>query len=334
MSSLGPKKRDGIDSLSDEYLDRLGTFQKERTLISEINSFHSDSARGDSTKQQAFFDQLFDKLKVSFSCYLDETKLIEKYKVLKPGLTEYKLDEAKKYFCAPSFGFTTSGSQTYCRCYASAWLRTFLGLLKIAGFLAPGQMDFSPGVGITPPTHPVFLGTSSKGVFCWEEDEKESWEKVPDGSLFRSFGYRGISKMFLDIRNFGRIEEFFFEHKGIFDLLQNPWNKRYLNDIAPTLDILSSAIQFPDLGAQVLLIYCCLEHLFVPENITRDNKKYIVGGINALKSDLLEWFNRLYNLRCDYAHKGFIQKDEKILELVRESIRNVMRLLVAKIYNA
>lgn len=321
------KKSDGIDSLIDEYLDKLETLQKERTLIAEINSFHSDSAI-----QQVFFGQLFGKLDFPYSCYLDEAQLIDKHKILEPGLSKYDLNEAEKFFCAPSLGFTTFGSSTYCRWYASAWLRTFLCLLKISGFLAPGQIEFGQsGVEIMPPTYPVLLGTHSHGVFCWEEDKKESWEKVPDGCLFRSFGYRGISKMWLDRRNFGGIEKIFLEDKKILDLLKNPWDKRYLNDVAPTLDILSSATQIPDLGAKVLLIYCCLEHLFVPKKIRTDNKKYIVGGINALRSDLLEWFDRLYKLRCDYAHKGFIQRDETVLRLIMESVRNVLKLLIAKI---
>jgi hypothetical protein len=74
---------------------------------------------------------------------------------------------------------------------------------------------------------------------------------------------------------------------------------------------LSSATQIPEVGAKILPIYCCLEHLFVPANVRRDNKKYIVGGINALRSDLLPWFDRLYDLRNGYAHKGFVLKTQK-----------------------
>ena len=84
-----------------------------------------------------------------------------------------------------------------------------------------------------------------------------------------------------------------------------------MTQVAPVLDILNSATQNTDLGAKILLVYCCLEHMLVPKNIRADNKKYIVGGINALKPDLLDWFNRLYELRCDYAHKGFIIRDEE-----------------------
>ena len=58
-------------------------------------------------------------------------------------------------------------------------------------------------------------------------------------------------------------------------------------EVAPAIDILSSATQIPDMGAKILLIYCCLEHLFVPRNVEADNKKYIVGGMNALAPRLL-----------------------------------------------
>lgn len=85
------------------------------------------------------------------------------------------------------------------------------------------------------------------------------------------------------------------------------------------------------MGAKILLIYCCLEHLFVPSNVEADNKKYIVGGMNALAPRLLRWFDRLYDLRCDYAHKGFVLRDDHTLALVMESMVNVMILLVAKL---
>ena len=137
--------------------------------------------------------------------------------------------------------------------------------------------------------------------------------------------------MLLQTSLFGSIEKVVLENKKIFDSLQNPWESKNLNDIAPTLDILSSVTQVADLGAKILLLYCCLEHLFVPKNIDSDNKKYIVGGINALKKDLLPWFNKLYKLRCTYAHKGFVLKDDQIIGLIIESVKNVITLLIAKL---
>ena len=137
--------------------------------------------------------------------------------------------------------------------------------------------------------------------------------------------------MWLDERAFNTIDKFFTENIIIFKYLKNPWISQNLNDIAPSLDILSSATQVPDLGAKILLIYCCLEHLFVPSDMKFDNKKYVVGGIHALDRDLLHWFYRFYDLRCEYAHKGFIIKDDQLLKLVSESMKNVLALLIKKL---
>jgi hypothetical protein len=121
------------------------------------------------------------------------------------------------------------------------------------------------------------------------------------------------------------------ENKIIFEYLKKPWGNRVIYDIYPTLDILNSATQLPDLGAKILLLYCSLEHLFVPKNRKKDNEIYIVGGINALRPDLLAWFDRLYKLRCNYAHKGYIQTEENIIALIRDSMKNVLSLLTAKL---
>jgi len=110
--------------------------------------------------------------------------------------------------------------------------------------------------------------------------------------------------MWLDLRNFSKIKQFMLDHRAIFEHLKYPWNATNTGDVAPTLDILSSATQIPDLGAKILLIYCCLEHLFVPEQAGAENKKYIIGGLKALKPQLSSWFDKLYQQRCAYAHKG------------------------------
>src|SRR5579863_9096469 len=81
------------------------------------------------------------------------------------------------------------------------------------------------------------------GSLVWDEDKKGSSTKLPDGCLFRSFGFRGISKMWLDKRNFGAIKDFMEKHKVIFENLKNPWVLRNVSEVAPTLDILSSATQ-------------------------------------------------------------------------------------------
>ncbi len=322
------EKGRGVDNLIEIYLDRLQAFQQEKTLIVEINSFDSLGP----ANPQTFLDALFQKLNLPFLCYIDQTNLRRKHRNLESGLRRYTIKDAKRFFCFPSLGFKTFGSSLYCRLYADTYLRTFLNMLRIASFLNPGQVDFGhSNIEIIAPTSPVFLGTHSIGSYSWNEDRKQSWEKNPDGCLFLSFGYRGISKMHLDSRSFPGIEAFMINNTKIFDCLKNPWEKQYLEDIAPTLDMLSTTTQIQDLGAKILLMYCCLEHLFVPQNITRDNKKYIVGGINAIRPDLLDWFESLYQLRCNYAHKGFVIRDDKTFALVMTSIRNILALLLAKL---
>jgi hypothetical protein len=316
------------DVLIERYMEWLESTVKERTLVTAITSFQT--LQGSICPQSAF-ESLFKKLGTPFVCFFEGDHLIEKHKSLEPGHKTYCQIEANEYFCAPSVGFTTSGSQAFCQWYSTTWLRTFLNMLRIAGYIHPGQRDFGSDVKLTAPIYPVFLGRHAQGCFCWHEDMKESWEKIPDGCLFLSFGYRGLSKMWLDLRTLPHIEEFMLTHKEIFENIKNPWNGRSINDIAPTLDLLSSATQIPDMGAKILLVYCCLEHLFVPKDANNENKKYIIGGLHALGPHLLRWFRDLYKLRCDYAHKGFVIRNDRSMAIVADSVKNVMTLLTAKL---
>lgn len=328
------KRSENLNTLIEEYFDRLETFLKERILVTEISAFRDPEISTPNLPElstQDFFEDLFKKLDLPFSPFFKGDHLIQKHQSLEPGRKTYTKEDAEKFFLASAIGYTSFGSETYCYLYSISWLRAFFNLLRIAGFIYPGQIDFGQeNVPFKAPTSSVFLGTHSLSMFCWEEDKREPWAKTPDGSLFLSFGYRGLSDMWLDRRTFGGIEQLFIENKQIFDELHNPWTTRCLKDIVPTLDILSSATQIPDVGAKILQIYCCLEHLFVPKNVNRDNKKYTVGGINALRPDLLPWFNDLYKVRCMYAHQGFVVRDKETHGLVVTSMKNVMALLIAK----
>jgi hypothetical protein len=323
------EKAESIDVLIDRHVDQLAAAIRPRTLLAPLSSL--TSIQGD-TGQQAFFDGLFTGLGLPFVCFLEGDHLIEKHKQLDPLFPSYDRSRAEDFFSAPSIGFTSSGSRDYCFWYSVMWLRTFLNLLRICSYVNPGQVDFGMwDVKMIAPTFPVFLGERSKGFLKWDEDKREPWAKIPDGCLFLSFGYRGLSKAWFDLRTFPRIEKFMHNHKKIFERLKNPWDTKSTRDIAPILDILSSATQIPDVGAKILLIYCCLEHLFVPKNAKSDNRKYIIGGMNALAPELLSWFDRLYYLRCDYAHKGFVLRDDTTMSLIMDSMRNAMTLLIAKL---
>jgi hypothetical protein len=327
-----PERAKPFGLLVDDYANQLEVQIKERVLLSHISSFRTLS--GDPTSPRQFFDDVFSSLGLPFVCFFDDERLIHEYERHEPGLPSYDLIGAARFFSAPAIGFRASGSRAYCFWYSTMWLRTFLNLLRIASYIHPGQRSFGWDVKMSAPTYPVFLGDHATGVLKWDQDKWEPWAKIPDGCLFLSFGYRGVSDMWLDRRTFPGIREFILGHKAIFRFLKNPWNARNLTDIFPTLDILSSASQIPDMGAKILLIYCCLEHLFVPKQAYTENKKYIVGGMTALGPQLIPWFDRLYNLRCAYAHKGYVAHDEKTMELVAASMKNVVMLLAAKLSTA
>ena len=140
--------------------------------------------------------------------------------------------------------------------------------------------------------------------------------------------------MWLDNRTFRRIEGFVLDNRQILESMKHPCKEQPLRDVIPTLDLLNTVTQVPDEGAKLLLLYCCLEHLFVPPNFTRDNRKHIIGGMNALRPDLLKWFDELYKRRCAYAHKGFIVPGEQTRGLMVESVKNVLALITAKLANS
>jgi hypothetical protein len=322
-------RANGIEAVIDQYIEGLQGEIETRTLLAGITCFASSASDGE--RQQLFFEDLFGSLNLPFVCFLAVPSLIEKHKQLRPSLVSYEQKAAEEFFNAPSFGYTVSGTRNYCLWNGSMWLRSFLNMLRIGGYIHPGQRDFGTGITIEPPTFPVFLGEYSIGSFQWKEDSKEARRKHPDGCLYRSFGFRGLSKMRLDDRSFGGIKKFVLEHKGILEHLKNPGSQKNLQDVAPTLDILSSATQAQDLGTKILLVYCCLEHLFVPEKARNSKSKYIIGGLNALNRQLVPWFEELYKQRNDYAHKGFVLTNDKTRSLVHESMKNVMALLCLKL---
>jgi hypothetical protein len=325
------------DEALEAFFEWINDSIKERTLLTQLSSFIGPSKSGSGGDQQAvekFFEQLFQKLGAPFIAFVDQEALMDKYKQMQPGLLEYAKERCQQYFYAPSIGFTVSGSESYCYLYASAWLRTFLQILRIAGFVHAPQIDSHTDVSFLPPKGSVWLGSHTEAAYSWTEGAFEPWRKSPDGNLFLSFGYRRLSNMWLDNRTFRRIESFVVDNRKILESMKHPWKENPLRDVIPTLDLLNSVTQMPDEGAKLLLLYCCLEHLFVPPNFTRDNRKYIIGGMNALRPELLKWFDELYKRRCAYAHKGFIVPGEQTRGLMVESVKNVLALITAKLANS
>ncbi len=310
---------------------------KERTLLTQISSFKAPSGGGSEEDYQAvenFFEQLFQKLGTPSVAFVDQEALMEKYKQMQPGLLNYTKEHCQQYFYAPSIGFRVSGSESYCYLYAAAWLKTFLQLLRIAGFLHTPQIDSHTDISFLPPKGSVWLGSRAEAAYSWTEGAFEPWRKSPDGNLCLSFGYRRLSNMWLDKRTFRRMENLILDNRKILESMKRPWKEQTLRDVIPTHDLLNTLTQLPDEGGKLLLLYCCLEHLFVPPGFTRDNKKYIIGGMNALRPDLLKWFDELYKRRCAYAHKGFLVPGEQTRGLMVESVKNVLALIMAKVANS
>lgn len=338
MDAVGiwPHKPPTFNEALENFFEWIRDSIEERTLLTQLSSFVGSGAKWEPDYEgvEKFFEQLFQKLGAPLVPFVNQAGLMEKYKEMEPGLGEYTEEHCQEYFYSPSIGFTVTGSPSYCYLYAAAWLRTLLNLLRLAGFVNAPQIDSHSGVSFLPPKGSVWLGSRAIAAYSWMEGGVESWRKSPDGNLFLSFGYRRLSNIWLEIRTFSRFEKFILDNRRILESMKHPWKEKTLRDVVPTLDLLNSVTQLPDEGAKLLLLYCCLEHLFVPPNFTRDNKKYIVGGMHALRPDLLEWFNRLYKQRCAYAHKGFLASGEQIRGLMVESINNVLALTKAKLANS
>ena len=122
-----------------------------------------------------------------------------------------------------------------------------MNLLRLGGFVCAPQIDSHEDVSFLPPKGSVWLGSRSIGANSWLEGDFEPWRKSPDGNLFVSFGYRRLSKLWLDTRTFQRLENFMVGNKKTLHSLKNPWKDRPLRDVVPTLDLLNTVMMFPPL---------------------------------------------------------------------------------------
>lgn len=316
------EREKSIDQVIDAHLGMLGASVARRILVSEIK--HVATGEGDASE---FFTVLFFQKELPFALFLDDAYVVEKYKLIRPGLPSYSQSDAKRFFYAPSFGVTVTGSPGYVFLRGSALLRTFLSMLRIAAFIHKPQIDFGYQINDNLAlTTPVIAGTDTAGEYYWDQHANHPWEKFPDGSLFLSDGYRGISKMWLDKRSFPGIDAFFSEHRSIFYNLNNPWKPDNVHELIPAIELLSTATQMLDLGAKFLLIYSALQHLFH----ANDNAANIAEGIRKLKPELLPWFENFNGARLLYMDKGYMVMDDEAMVLVYESMKNAFDLLAAK----
>lgn len=293
-----------IDLVAEKHFNLLQESIKKRRLDVIISNFN------DSSLDKKYLYENFPKFIQSINSKFDLIKSVDEDAYI--------------------FGYETEGTEQYIFYEAVAIQRTFLNLLRISIYLNPGQMDVGfNGAELTPPITPTFRNSNSHGGFNWDEDDKKPYKKNPDGSLAMSFNSKSITKSYLDERNFGYFPIFFKENKIIFDNLQQPFQDFNLNFIIPIIDILNSVTQMSDNGAKILQIYCTLEHLFVPEGVSRNNSTYIKSGIYALDEGKKEWFQELYKIRNQYAHKAYVDLENPI-NFIRESLINVIHLVKLK----
>lgn len=305
-----PRNRKGsdVDDLIDEYLNRLEWMQSKRTLLIELTSYYGENKE----IKKALDDIIIEIWSTSFGVYDNVAQAIWKLFIW----------------------YTVYGSEKYSMMFASAQLRVFINMLQIAGFIYSDETEFwCEWVDITGPKRPFFLNEWYKWHIDIWIDNLEPWQKGPDWCMWRSFWYRWVSKLRLTNWVTENIHKFMGKYINILKASENPWYEDSVKDIAPVLDMLSSATKAIDYGVKSLLLCCCLEHLFVPKWEIYNQKKYIIWALTSVKADLCEWYEKcLYKIRCDYAHKWFIKRSDATL-IVHGSFENIMSLLNVKLMN-
>lgn len=314
-----------LDDLIIKYFDRQKEFLSDKILITRLDGLANTS------NASKFLDKLFENDFLPFTSFIHVDWLNEKYFDISEKDYDDPYKKIDEYFQSPSIWCHVSWSSLHCHYMWSVYMRTLLQLIKISWYINCWQIEFGRDIRINAPIWSVFLWTGTSWCYSRNEDKKEPWLRIPDGWMRRSYWFRWTSPLWLDDRNFDKIDTFFKENKVVREYIINPWNDTYLDDISPILDILCSATQIQDVWAKILLLYCSLEHLFVPSWMNRDNKKYIVWWINTLNRNLLPWFDKLYWLRCDYAHKWYIRNHDAIISTIIESFKNIIWLLRSKI---
>lgn len=238
---------------------------------------------------------------------------------------------AIEFLSCPSIVFVGKGSPHLIYQKSCTSLRILCDLLRIAGFLNPGQIS-SDVDGMKIYTASMKTPGSVGTTFNWDEEGQHIAERRPDGNLYQSHGHRQVGKMYIDSRNYGSFVSLVEEwNEWIVSAVENPYNTKLVKTLVPILHLLSEVTQAQSVGSKVLLLNCCLENMFVPAGTSRGQKRYIVGALKAIDEDLLEWFYELYQARCTFAHEGYLLVDDDSRNLVTTSIRNVLKCLSVKL---
>jgi len=144
-------KEKGVDSLIEDYFERLKTFERTRYLVAATCSFDDLDSN-----VQHVFKKLFDDLNLPYYCFFQvpemrkaETELVNKY--------NYDDKDLQRYFGDKSFGYKEFGSSLYIYWKGIINLRNFLNLIRIKGIIYPPQVDFGQeNIKILPPISPIF----------------------------------------------------------------------------------------------------------------------------------------------------------------------------------
>ena len=321
-----------------EAINSLESEIYERRLLTSISWYRIMDHLEEKFSAQNFLNDLFQELGINTKVFLQNPTVdnSNKYYWFNGFNQSYDTqDKIDDFFRAPSISYGIKGSEMFCFKISSTILVNILNLLRIFSFIRPAQIMFwENDIPFLPPEWPVFMWWNSYWCFYWEQDKQDPWNKVPDWNIFTSFWFRTLNYSWLDYRIHESMREFFISNQSILQkVVSKTWDNSVIKVIYPVLDLLNSATQITDLWAKLLLIYCSLEHLFVPKWKDKENDKYILWWINALDTSLVPWFIELYGQRNRYAHKGYIinDKENKWLNFIQESMNNVVKLLNYKV---
>ena len=256
-------------------------------------------------------------------------------------LSNYTPENARQYLMSLmgnffAIAYVGKGGDDYVSRYALPVIKMLCDFFRIFGFIYPYQRDsggdrdyrYDAPIGYSL----ICSGsTNSHGCFLWREERKPLVDRHPDGNLFLSFGFRSIARLHLDVRTFPAYLDLFDKHKTLFNVVLKPYTGAYTNDVLPIIHLLSTASQVQDYGGKVLLLMCCLEHMYAKDGFR--GIKSITKQVELFRPDLVSWILELYRLRCEYAHNGYLSGISDLNSFAAESMKNCLELLQANIKN-
>lgn len=289
-------------------------------------------------------DNFADEMEKRFPGFLflfTNARLVKLQKHLDRGMPKahYNVKEARRLLLDLSgkvFGiaYVGQGTDDYVTRYGMVTLKVICDLFRIFGFIYPYQRDSGGDREFkyeAPIGHSFITARQrSHGCFLWHEEKKPLVDRSPDGNLHISFGFRSIAKLHIDNRTYASFLAMFDESKSLTDLaLYQPYSEKFTGEVLPVLHLLSTASQAQDWGTKILLIMCCLEHMYTIGRF--EGIQNIIDRMKPSTPKLTAWAEELYRLRCDYAHNGYLSGQTDLHAFVADSMKNCLELLRAKL---